>query len=334
MDMPLAILDRLCPLHVVLDAGGHVVQTGPTIAKLDLGLDPGTPFLKRMEIYRPEQVVTMEELHAVAGRKLHLRKIDDAGLQLKGVFVPGQAGGGVIDLSFGIHVKDAVRDHALTSTDFSPIDISIDLLYLIEANAAAMQASRRLNDRLQTAMFAAEERALTDMLTGLSNRRAMELLQNRLHRAGREYALMHIDLDFFKAVNDTLGHAAGDAVLRAVSRAMLQEIRKEDTVARIGGDEFVIVFPNAMTYKRLGDLAERLIRRIEQPVDVGGEICKVSASIGVALCQDAVATPEQILHNADVALYEAKRAGRGQYRHYHYDRSDDALPPQIRAGGN
>lgn len=331
MALPIQMLDRLCPMHVLLDAEGRVVQTGPTVQKLALGLDEGARFLKVMDVYRPKQVLTVDELHDVTGRRLHIRKTDSDAFQMKGVFVPDDSGGGVVDLSFGIYIKDAVRDFGLTATEFSPTDLSIELLYLIEANAAAMQASRHLNDRLQTAMFAAEERALTDMLTGLSNRRAMELAQMKLHRNGQEYALMHLDLDYFKTVNDTLGHAAGDTVLRVASREMLAAVRKEDTVARVGGDEFVIIFPNAMNYDRLGTLANRIIERIEAPIPVGDTTCQVSASIGITLCSDTRSEPEAILDQADVALYEAKRAGRGQFSHYKYLRDTDEPPEQADA---
>lgn len=326
MGPTLEMLHRLCPLHVVLDPDGVIVQTGPTVKKLDLGLETGSAFLKMMEVYRPRTVTSMQDLIEVSDRRLHLRAKVDNGVQFKGAFVPDGLGGGILDLSFGIFVKDAVATYGLTSMDFGANDLSVELLFLIEANSTAMQESRRLNKRLQTAMFAAEERALTDMLTGLSNRRAMELVQARLHRANQEYALMHLDLDYFKTINDTLGHAAGDAVLRSVAHRMQGQIRKEDTVARIGGDEFVIIFPNPMTNKRLGSLAERIIARIEEPVPFDGTDCKVSASIGITTCCDLKLHPDQVVEYADIALYEAKNAGRGRFAHYHYHRSTDAPP--------
>jgi diguanylate cyclase (GGDEF)-like protein len=309
----------------MLDRSGFILRTGPTLARLDLGLTPGKAFLTEMEVLRPRQVETMAQLHDLAGRKLHIRQSSGFRTQFKGTFVPDGHGGGVVDLSFGIFVQESVRRFGLTSRDFSPTDMSVEMLYVIEANSAAMESSRRLNNRLQTAMFAAEERALTDMLTGLGNRRALELVQNRLHRAGSDYALMHLDLDFFKQVNDNLGHAAGDRVLRAVSRAMLSEIRKDDMVARVGGDEFVILFMNAMTRSRLGDVARRLIARIEKPIEADGELCTISASIGIAQCQAAECDPDQILKQADIALYAAKREGRG--RHSFYD-PDAVLEPE------
>ncbi|MBS0125398.1 GGDEF domain-containing protein [Thetidibacter halocola] len=329
-----SMLDSLCPLHVMLDRSGFILRTGPTLAKLDLGLAPGKAFLTEMEVLRPRQVETMAQLHDLAGRKLHIRQSSGFRTQFKGAFVPDGHGGGVVDLSFGIFVQESVRRFGLTSRDFSPTDMSVEMLYVIEANSAAMESSRRLNNRLQTAMFAAEERALTDMLTGLGNRRALELVQSRLHRAGGDYALMHLDLDFFKQVNDSLGHAAGDRVLRAVSRAMLSEIRKDDMVARIGGDEFVIIFMNAMTSNRLADVARRLIGRIEKPIDVDGEQCAISASIGIAQCQAAEFEPEEVLKHADIALYTAKREGRGRHSFYDPEAAieKDEVPRQIADG--
>ena len=152
-------------------------------------------------------------------------------------------------------------DYALVSSDFAATDLAIEMLYLVEAKSAAMEASRKLNLRLQGAMIAAEEQAFTDTLTGLKNRRAMDHVLARLIEAGREFALMHIDLDFFKAVNDTLGHAAGDHVLQNVARIMVEETRSDDTVARVGGDEFVILFDGLTDRETLVRVAERIIQK-------------------------------------------------------------------------
>ncbi|EBA07090.1 GGDEF domain-containing protein [Sagittula stellata] len=320
--LPEEVLHALCPMHAVLSPTGHIVQAGPTLHKLSGRRLENARFLEVFEIYRPRAVTDMAGLRAAQGRKLHLRLRDGVRTALKGVVVGTGGGGAVVNLSFGIAVVDAVRDYALTSTDFAPTDLAIEMLYLVEAKSAAMDASRSLNTRLQGAMVAAEERAFTDTLTGLRNRRALDTVLDRISRQGRAYALMHLDLDFFKAVNDTYGHAAGDHVLRHAARIMLEESRKDDTVARVGGDEFMIVFANLTRMPRIAEIAGRMIERIERPVDWGTTKCRISTSIGIAISEGEGLSPTEIMDRADTALYASKRAGRAQFRFYGSDVAD------------
>jgi diguanylate cyclase (GGDEF)-like protein len=165
--------------------------------------------------------------------------------------------------------------------------------------------------RLQGAKIAAEEQAFTDTLTGLKNRRAMDHVLGRLIATNKSFALMHLDLDFFKAVNDTMGHAAGDHVLQHIAQIMVEEVRKDDTVARVGGDEFVLIFQNIGKRETLSRIASRLIEKMEKPIPFGGQDCKVSASIGIVLSSDYDApTAAELLTDADEALYASKRRGR------------------------
>ncbi len=316
MTLPMSILHRLCPMHVVLDRAGRVRQAGATLRKLGLGPLEGRAFLDLFEVYRPRSVNSMAQLLQTEGRKLHLRGRSARRTALKGVLAADGQGGAVINLSFGIGVIDAVRDYALTGTDFAATDLTVEMLYLVEAKSAAMEASRRLNTRLKGAMVAAEQQAFTDTLTGLRNRRAMDHVLARLARRAEPFCLMHLDLDFFKQVNDTLGHAAGDYVLQCVAHQMVDATRKDDTVARVGGDEFVIILPGPVQQDRVEELASRLITRIEQPILHDGRVCRVSASIGISFGTEAARAPNDILEEADIALYEAKRAGRAQFRFF------------------
>ncbi|MBV2358478.1 diguanylate cyclase [Thalassococcus sp. CAU 1522] len=317
MTLPMAILNDLCPMHVVIDASGHVRQTGPTLAKL-VGDDPleGTRFLERFEVYRPRSVSGMAELLAAAGRKLHLRLRDARRTAMKGVLVPDGRGGAVVKMSFGMGVVDAVRDFALTSRDFEATDLTVEMLYLVEAKSAAMEASRTLNLRLQGAKIAAEERAYTDTLTGLRNRRAADHVLAQAAASDGAFAVLHVDLDFFKDVNDTLGHAAGDRMLRQAAQVMTDLIRKGDMAARVGGDEFVILLSGLSDRGAVSSIARRLIDGIEKPVPFGGRSCTVSASIGIVVVTDPGREPAGILAEADAALYAAKRAGRGRFCFY------------------
>lgn len=313
------LASQVCPMHVMIDAEGTVTSHGPTLLKLCDGDDwKGKSFFDVLDLQRPRWVKSISDLLETAGCKLHFQLREAPHTRMKGVLVPLPDGqGAFINLSFGISVLDAVRDFNLTSQDFSPTDLTIEMLYLVEAKSAAMEASRQLNLRLQGAKIAAEEQAFTDTLTGLKNRRAMDHVLNRLISGGRDFALMHVDLDFFKSVNDTFGHAAGDTVLQRVADIMVDCTRKFDTVARIGGDEFVLVFEGLMDRNRLQDLGRRLITRLEEPIMYGVDECRISASAGTTLSTElASPDPAALLHQADVALYAAKRAGRAQHMFY------------------
>ncbi|MBU2981830.1 diguanylate cyclase [Lentibacter algarum] len=313
------LFDLFCPMHLQLDETGHITHVGPVLQKLrpDSVL-VGRRFMELFELRRPRAVTSMSQLLESAKVKLHMRFRDAPQTDLKGVLAPLPDGqGAVVNLSFGISLMDAVRDYALTSTDFAVTDLAIEMLYLVEAKSAAMEASRTLNLRLQGAKIAAEEQAFTDTLTGLKNRRAMDHVLERLTGSERTFALMHLDLDYFKAVNDTLGHAAGDHVLQNVARVMVEETRKEDTVARVGGDEFVIIFDELTDRKMLAKVAERIIKKLEEPMPFGEHLCHISASCGTVLSVGYEhPSAAEILADADLALYASKNAGRAQHRFF------------------
>ncbi|WP_316247437.1 GGDEF domain-containing protein [Roseobacter fucihabitans] len=225
---------------------------------------------------------------------------------------------------------DAVQYYRLSAADFAPTDLTIEMLYLVEAKSLAMDASRQLNHRLQGARDAAEKQALTDTLTGLKNRRAMDQVVSELIENRESFALMHVDLDFFKAVNDTMGHAAGDHVLQVVASIMLNETRKRDCVARIGGDEFVIVLRDLKNPNTIDQIAMRIINKLSEPILYAGELCNVSASAGTALSSlydfpDA----DQMLGDADAALYESKRQGRARHTFHSGTLTPERTDPEV-----
>lgn len=310
------LLDVMCPMYALLDRDGVICHAGPTLRKLrpDCSL-PGVPLLDLFDLTRP-RLSQFSQLMECSGKKLHLQFSDDPQTSLKGVLMPcGPLV--VLNLSFGISVLDSIRDYDLTNADFAATDMMIEMLYLIEAKSAAMEASRQLNMRLQGAKIAAEEQAFTDTLTGLKNRRAMDHVLERLIGAKQAFALMHLDLDFFKAVNDTLGHAAGDHVLQRVAQIMVEEVRKDDTVARIGGDEFVLILAGIQNREILSRIASRLITRLEHPIQYRGQECRVSASLGIVLSVDYTSpTAQTMLGDADEALYPSKRQGRARHSFY------------------
>lgn len=309
------VLDRLMPFHLRLDPLGVIDGAGPTLRKLRPDLDLlGQSFFEVFEVRRPARIAGPGDLSGLDGAEIRLRFRGDPPADLKGVALSiGDGSHLLLNLSLGISLIDGVRRYGLANSDFAPTDLAIEMLYLVEAKSAAMAESRRLNQRLHGARLAAEEQALTDTLTGLKNRRALDHAVDRLIGDGNPFALMLVDLDFFKAVNDTLGHAAGDHVLRKAAHILTEEVRALDIVARTGGDEFVLLLRDPPRAKALTTIARRIISRLEEPIDYDGTQCRISASIGLTL-SELYPTPEadRMLRDADGALYDSKRAGRAR----------------------
>jgi diguanylate cyclase (GGDEF)-like protein/PAS domain S-box-containing protein len=159
-----------------------------------------------------------------------------------------------------------------------------------------------------------------DQLTSLPNRTLFMDRLTRLvlesRRAKTSVGLMFIDLDGFKAINDTLGHDAGDELLRGTARRLEKCVREADTVARLGGDEFTVIMPLIDNFDAAGFVAGRIIRSLTEPFDLSGRIGNVSASIGISLLPAQAATAVELLHNADVAMYHAKHQGKANYQFY------------------
>jgi diguanylate cyclase (GGDEF)-like protein len=128
--------------------------------------------------------------------------------------------------------------------------------------------------------------------------------------------VMVVDLDRFKQVNDALGHRAGDAVLREAAQRLANCVRKADTLARHGGDEFVVVIPDLRLEGECQVVAEKILRALEPAFVVDGREFEIGASIGISLCPTDAGDGEGVLRNADAAMYRAKQLGRNNYRFY------------------
>ncbi|TFW30094.1 GGDEF domain-containing response regulator [Duganella callida] len=176
---------------------------------------------------------------------------------------------------------------------------------------------RLLYKELATYSRKQQELALHDPLTGLPNRRLLEdriatVLQHATRQQNKA-AVMYLDLDGFKAINDTHGHAYGDEILKQVAQRLVGCSRKEDTVARVGGDEFVIVMGDIATINDTQEPANKLIEAVSQPYEVNGLTLKLSTSIGIGIFPDDADEVAQLIAIADGALYEAKRGGKNRY---------------------
>ncbi|MGJ5135483.1 diguanylate cyclase domain-containing protein [Bradyrhizobium oligotrophicum] len=180
-------------------------------------------------------------------------------------------------------------------------------------------AAFRLNKMLVAVMQAkreSDERARLDPLTGLSNRAGLiDALQSRLDAGGdRSFAVLYLDLDGFKPVNDTFGHAAGDELLKIVGQTLRQTASRGDVIARIGGDEFVVLAGDPALDHALA-LGERIIEVMTAPMALpGGAHVQIGISIGIAVAPEHGTDPEALLFAADAALYEAKSSGKSCWR--------------------
>lgn len=157
-----------------------------------------------------------------------------------------------------------------------------------------------------------------DSLTGLPNRILFyDRLNQAITRARRDkvsIAVLYLDLDGFKLVNDTLGHDAGDMLLREAAKRIVACVRDSDTVARMGGDEFTVILYNLRTPGSKDRVAKKIVETIARPFLINGKNCTVSASIGIALSPEHGETAEQLVKIADAAMYLAKHSGKNCYR--------------------
>jgi len=305
-------LAHLMPLFLWLAPDGRIRGAGATLSKIMGPQALGAPLDAVFDLRRPRHVATPADLTRAPALRLNLRAAPRTGF--KGVAVPLAGNAGVLmNLSFGHAVRDAVRDHALSDTDFAATDLAIELLYLAEAKAAVMGELAKTNARLHGAKHRAEELAVTDALTGLRNRRGMDRALASLLTTRRDFALMHLDLDRFKQVNDTLGHAAGDHVLSEFARLLCDSVRGGDIVTRVGGDEFILLLPGLTDYLPLERVAERILDRLRAPIAFQGRPCDVGTSMGAVLsCHYDDPQSDRMLCDADRALYASKAAGRGR----------------------
>lgn len=316
--------DQLMPMHLSLTPEGIITRVGPTLHKILQVTQPEhlhafsdaqhIPFATVFDLSRP-RVMPGENIGGLPnGTALALNLVSPKPLPditLKG----GLASLGthrLLNLSFGPQLAEAVTAFALTAEDFAPTDPAPEMLFLMEAKSAAVEASQRLSRRLRSARIAAEAEAQTDTLTGAKNRRAMERELTFLCKSGAVFAVIHLDLDHFKQVNDTRGHLAGDHVLRVATERLSAQLRQSDLLVRYGGDEFVLILRGETDKAKLRAVSDRLIQVLEAPVLYQTHVCKISASVGISRSVDyATPEPQQMLANADAALYISKRAGRG-----------------------
>lgn len=167
---------------------------------------------------------------------------------------------------------------------------------------------------------ALQEMAYHDELTGLANRALFnQLLKHQISQSQRQksrFAVLFIDLDRFKQVNDTLGHDAGDFLLTCIAQRLQKTLRKSDVVARLGGDEFVVIMNNINDSDTVAKVAHKVIREIQKPAASGAHLMEVGCSVGISIFPENGDSADKIIQHADAAMYRAKGQGGGNYFYY------------------
>ena len=193
-----------------------------------------------------------------------------------------------------------------------PLLLSLTLVFVSKITTAQAEIQRIVKTEEQP-----QNRTECDVLTGLPNRaQFLERLGRVIHyvdyNPSFRFALMFVDLDGFKPINDRLGHKAGDAVLRHVARVFQSCLRQGDVVGRYGGDEFVFLLNQVNNRSEVTEVAERVLSRLQAPIDVGDAV-RVGASIGIAFNSNMHETAEELIRDADQAMYRAKAQGKNRY---------------------
>ncbi len=198
-----------------------------------------------------------------------------------------------------------------------------------ELAASYSEMDRRVADRTEELSIATKEsgqRALHDQLTGLPNRvlfwEHLSLRVKLARRRDTKFAVIFLDVDDFKTINDVLGHAAGDRLLKDLAKRLRSALRAGDIAARVGGDEFLLLFDEVASIEAAAVVAERLNRALRMPYSIAKEPRIVTASLGVAVGPDGLHTADAVVAAADSAMYEAKRQGGGRCVFYSADRQD------------
>ncbi|MBI5719950.1 MAG: EAL domain-containing protein [Burkholderiales bacterium] len=239
--------------------------------------------------------------------------------------IPGAEGGeGWPEFRARLERREPFRDfeYAFVDRSGSRCTVSVSGEPLFDAGggfAGYRGVSRDISERKR-----AEERvqylATHDSLTGLPNRAMFSELLNHLiqssRREGRRFAVLFIDLDRFKLINDSLGHEAGDTLLRTVAQRLKDGLRSSDLVARLGGDEFVMIAQDLPGPEQAARVARRLLAEVIRPVDLSGQECRVTASVGISLYPDDAQDEAALMTHADVAMYHAKEEGKNNFQFY------------------
>jgi len=194
--------------------------------------------------------------------------------------------------------------------------MELDGKLVVQAVVHDITERRRTEEKIQYL-------ATHDILTGLPNRAMFSQLLNYAIQAARRYqrqlAVLFIDLDRFKIINDTLGHEAGDQLLKVIATRLKQSLRAVDVVGRLGGDEFVILIDEVNDSNHVATVAHKILTSVIKPITLMGQECRITASIGISMFPKDAEDEQSLMKNADIAMYLAKEEGKNNYQFFSKD---------------
>jgi len=312
----------------VLGPDLRVLQAGPSIQRIHPHGVVGSALSDLFQVTTPKVSYSFEEFAAAPRALFLLASVTRPSLVLRGQMLhDGDHGLLYFVGSPWVTQTASFTSLGLTLDDFAVSDAVVDYVLLLQSQSSSLTEARELAARLNDTAEQLTHQAFHDALTGLPNR---SLLLDHLRRTldapdhkTRQVAVLMLDLDGFKAVNDSYGHSSGDDVLRVVGGRLRAVARSQDLVARFGGDEFALVMAAGMTGSTFDDrtvasVAERVLDTLREPVSLPSFpaiAVPLSASIGIAYSH-GLESADDLLRNADLAMYAAKSAGKSRYECY------------------
>lgn len=311
-------LNALFPMHVILDQDGTIRDVGPTLEKILRRDVRGHKLFDVFDIKKPRSINDIKGLRAACGRKIVMSATLEQGEMVDFRSLATAIGHDgeelLIDFTFSADFVDLVQSLDLSSTDFKPNDFSLDMVYTIETQRTLVEDSNKLTMALEESRKEAEDAANIDVLTGIANRRSLyQALATKLgdDSDAIEGFLLHIDLDKFKSINDSFGHAAGDHVLQHTAAVLKGLAESGEIAARIGGDEFAMVVSGERSRAETLSLANKIQVKVMAPIEFEDHVFRVGVSIGIVSLRDRkISAPDKLFTCSDIALYEAKRSNR------------------------
>ena len=276
-------------------------------------------------VHRREEIATLREQVIHAADKKHTQQEDAVKLR-------EDAADSREDIVHRREETATLRERTIQETDTGQATSEDHLTMMRQANAQLVVSvieAQKLAEQVETAKTKLHHLAHHDVLTGLPNRM---LLQDRLSQAielarrqGRRFAVLFMDLDRFKQINDSLGHAVGDQLLQSVAQRLLDCVRHSDTISRQGGDEFVVLLSNIMHAEDAALIPQNMLTALSVPHLIDHHELHVSVSIGIGIYPDHGQDAEILLKSADIAMYHAKESGRNNYKFFETEMSARAV---------